>query len=361
MLAKLRIRGFYLIAGVPNTTHVTQATDRNYGLFKSIYRVNLQKLTDYRAEKKEDKAKRPAADRATDRVRKKTTIRPTDIPLLIFGGLVGDGDDDEIIDIGLQNAFEEAFGFETNKRVWKDIGIIPFNRKCLQDDKVKHELVVLADGTIDLDADPLTETLLSIERSNKNAVDFLNKLGFDGEQFRKCAPSVAIAKLNTAVTVPQTRERQNVLLKATSAGDRFRATGGGHIGLDDWFIGKERERRDATVLKLSERKKKWEESKVRESEAKCVIDKLKIEKSKDVYKDEDAKSLSVLNLKILYRWKHGKSPPSGPESNKPALLSTWQRTKDKDDTITPWSEVEESQLVCLQSKSNGIHDTEVSL
>ena len=45
MLAKLRVRGFYLIAGVPNTTHVTQATDRNYGWFKSIYRNNLTKLT----------------------------------------------------------------------------------------------------------------------------------------------------------------------------------------------------------------------------------------------------------------------------------------------------------------------------
>ena len=31
MLAKLRIQGFYLIPGIPNTTHVTQATDTNYG------------------------------------------------------------------------------------------------------------------------------------------------------------------------------------------------------------------------------------------------------------------------------------------------------------------------------------------
>ena len=125
------------------------------------------------------------------------------------------------------------------------------------------------------------------------------------------------------VTVPHTRERQDVLLKATSASDRFRATGGGHIGIDDWFIAKERAERDATVLKLLEKKKKFEESKERESEAKCIIDKFKTEKSKDVYKEDDAKSLSVLYLKVLYRWKHGKSPPAGSESNKPALLSAW--------------------------------------
>ena len=52
MLAKLRILGFHLIAGEPNTTHGTQATDHNYRLFKSTYRVNLQKLTDYRVERK---------------------------------------------------------------------------------------------------------------------------------------------------------------------------------------------------------------------------------------------------------------------------------------------------------------------
>ena len=45
MLAALRSRGFYLMAGVPNTTHVTQITDINYGPFKKIYRKNLTELT----------------------------------------------------------------------------------------------------------------------------------------------------------------------------------------------------------------------------------------------------------------------------------------------------------------------------
>ena len=67
----------------------------------------------------------------------------------------------------------------------------------------------------------------------------------------------------------------------------------------------------------------------------------------------------MLYLKVLYRWKHGKSPPAGSESNKPALLSAWHRTKDKDDDIATWSELEESQLVRLQSEIIGIHDTEV--
>ena len=37
MLARLRIKGIYLKAGVPNTTHITQLTEQNYSMFKLIY------------------------------------------------------------------------------------------------------------------------------------------------------------------------------------------------------------------------------------------------------------------------------------------------------------------------------------
>ena len=71
MLAQLRICGFYLIPVVPNTTHVTQATDRKYGLFKSVYQDNLVKLTEYIVSNNSGNK----------------TIQPTGIPLLIFGGV----------------------------------------------------------------------------------------------------------------------------------------------------------------------------------------------------------------------------------------------------------------------------------
>ena len=114
MLATLRARGFYLMAGVPNTTRVTQSTDRNYGPFKKIYRINLKELT-------------------RQRQASRTTIKVNDIPLLVFGG--GGS--------GLRNIFEETFGASNNIAVWKEIGINPFNRNCLTDNKVKHEIVIL--------------------------------------------------------------------------------------------------------------------------------------------------------------------------------------------------------------------------
>lgn len=90
MLAQLRRKGFYLIPDVPNTTHVTQETDISYGQFKLVSRDNLNTLTDHR-------------------INIKRTIQPTDIPLLILGC--------EDNGIKLKNAFEAAFGFETNKKI----------------------------------------------------------------------------------------------------------------------------------------------------------------------------------------------------------------------------------------------------
>ena len=63
MLARLRRIGIYVKPGVPNTTHITQPTDQNYGMFKSIYRSNLKLLTKHIE-----------------------SIKHTSIPLLVFGG-----------------------------------------------------------------------------------------------------------------------------------------------------------------------------------------------------------------------------------------------------------------------------------
>ena len=66
----------------------------------------------------------------------------------------------------LRNTFEETFGVNNNISVWKKIGINPFNRNCLKDNKVKHEIVILEDGTIYVETDPLTEKLLKIKIEN---------------------------------------------------------------------------------------------------------------------------------------------------------------------------------------------------
>ena len=48
LLALLRLDGFHLFPGVPNTTAVTQEMDQNYGPFKGVYARNLDKIVDGR-------------------------------------------------------------------------------------------------------------------------------------------------------------------------------------------------------------------------------------------------------------------------------------------------------------------------
>ena len=136
MLAMLRAKGFYILPRPPNMTAVTHSTDQKYGEFKRVYRSNLKILTEYKFKRYE-------------------TIKPTDIPLLVFGSIAGEEDAIELLD-----SYEDAFGFDHNKDVWDTIGIVPFNKKCLKDDMVKHEVVISPNGEIDYDADPQTKELL---------------------------------------------------------------------------------------------------------------------------------------------------------------------------------------------------------
>ena len=101
IVVALRARGLYLMAGVPNTTHVTQSTDRNCGPFKTVYQKNLTELT-------------------RKRKVKGLTIRTVDIPILVFD------DGDKLI-----NTFNDTFGFDINLAIWKLVCISPFTHKCL--------------------------------------------------------------------------------------------------------------------------------------------------------------------------------------------------------------------------------------
>ena len=160
----LAARGFLLHPGVPNTTHVTQPTDCNYGYFKTLYRNNLEKLAHYRH-------------------MNNNNLWQSDYPLLVFGKR--DGWNEKVT---LDFAFDEAFFIDRCKDVWRTIGISPFTRNCLQDEKVQHELILLPDGSIDLSTDPNVAALVAHEKKNSAAIKVLNDAGFNGEVFRKNAP-----------------------------------------------------------------------------------------------------------------------------------------------------------------------------
>ena len=111
MLARLKNLGFYLYPGVPNTTRISQETDKNYGMFKSALRFNLGKVVQDRNE-----------------LGMNTTVSITLIGLLIFGGT-------ELITKrgGYRNAFHEAFSKEKCLEAWAKI------RSCAFDNEISRK------------------------------------------------------------------------------------------------------------------------------------------------------------------------------------------------------------------------------
>ena len=147
---------------------------------------------------------------------------------MIFGG---DG-------YGLRNIFEETFGVSNNIAVWKEIGINTFNWNFLKDNKVKHEIVILEDRTIDVDYDPLNEKLLKIKRDNTECIEFLNEVGFDGSQFFHHLPVLDLTEEGNriSVTVPLSRARQYAHAKANTVGKRHDVAAGAPLNNNDHLI-----------------------------------------------------------------------------------------------------------------------------
>ena len=106
------------------------------------------------------------------RSRNKIACQP-DIPLLVFGKRAGWNED-----ITLEPAFDNALSVDRSKVVWSKIRISPFTHQCLRDSKVGHELILLPDGTIDLETGPSSIALIGFKEKNNVAIDVLNSGGF---------------------------------------------------------------------------------------------------------------------------------------------------------------------------------------
>ena len=203
LLARLRLMGFYLYPGVPNTTAVTQETDRNYGPFKSQFRKNLDLVVQRRIKAKVS-----------------VSLQPWLVGFIVFGGL--DPETNELLE---ESAFEVGFSRMQCRKAWEKIGAAPLTRACLNDPKVRRELGDSQDNTNHL--------MLEIQEANNVSTYALDRLGFDA--------SYLTAKINEAtednapVTVANTKERVEALARAKTHGQKFKATGGGHVTSDDFF------------------------------------------------------------------------------------------------------------------------------
>ena len=212
LLALLRFHGFYLYPGVPNTTAVSQETDRNYGPMKTGFRINLKDVVDERIAKDVS-----------------VSLAPYLVGLILFGGT--DPETNLVIE---KNAFAESFDEESNLRAWFKIGAAVVveggdgegcvTRSCLWDRQVRREK-----GDSD---DDTNRDMILIQEANDLAVYLLNARGYPGDRLKA---KINEAKFKRPVTAPHSKERIELLSSAATHGSKFLATGGGHVTSDDFF------------------------------------------------------------------------------------------------------------------------------
>jgi hypothetical protein len=221
LLASLRLDGFHLFPGVPNTTAVTQETDQNYGPFKGAYARNLDMIVDERIAQG-----------------KTTSIPAWLVGLVVFGGT----DPETKLELPV-SAFHIGFSEEACKHAWEKVGAAPLTRACLNDKRVRRSI---GDGS---EEEKVMYRL--IQEANDVATFTLTMCGYDGTVL---AQQIKPREEMKQLTEEHSLERQLVLKNATTHGKKFTVLGGQPLTTDDMFIGteyrmREKEKQRLTVTK----------------------------------------------------------------------------------------------------------------
>ena len=185
---------------MPNTTAVTQETDRTYGGFKSQYRRNLELLVDELV-----------------LFEKSVSVPQHKHGLLVFGGV------NEDTKLELDSAFEFGFLRERCLDSWTKIGAAPLTCKFLDEPQVRK--------SIHMDTN-YTQLVNAVQEANEYAVYALTKGGYNGSMLQSLVLIWPAEHRMTAITEKMTKERVELLAKANTHGKIFFATGGSHVCSD---------------------------------------------------------------------------------------------------------------------------------
>jgi hypothetical protein len=223
LLAELRFLGVYLYPCVPNTTAVTQETDRTYGGFKSQYRRNLKLLVDELV-----------------LLEKSVSVPQHKHGLLVFGGV------DEDTRLELDSAFEFGFSREWCLDSWTKIGAAPLTRKCLDEPQVRK--------SIHMDTD-YAQLVNAVQEANEYAIYALTEGGYNGSMLQSLVLIRPAEHRMTAITQKMTKERVELLAKANTHSKKFFAMGGSHVCSDDFFKAQALIARDEEIAEKTKLKK----------------------------------------------------------------------------------------------------------
>ena len=231
MLAELRLRGLYVMPGVPNTTSKTQETDQSYGPFKGAFRRNIRALSQARFDSE-------------------LSLQVIDLTLLVFGGKCSK------TGVELEDAFNWAFSIGNNLSCWKKCGAVPLTRLPLKDKSLRREIAVGDAAVIEEgNEEPEVQLLKEQDALNLFYCDLLSSHGFDGAKMRKKAPT---RSKYVKVTQPHSVARITAIKTAKTAGQMFFATGGRHLNSDEFFQAQESKNRDTKIQQMEKAKRERE-------------------------------------------------------------------------------------------------------
>ena len=173
-------------------------TDRNYGPFKTYFRCILDVVVQNRIAKGES-----------------TSLPTWIVGLVVFGGK------DPVTDMDVhRNAFEDAFGLESNLNAWAKVGTVPCTRACLHNKQVQREL---NDSTLE---DETTYLMLKLDKANELSTYNLTAAGYNGSLLKvRCK----IIPTTRTMTMPHSKGRILFLAVVSKHGAKFNATMVQHV------------------------------------------------------------------------------------------------------------------------------------
>ena len=203
------------------------------------------------------------------------------------------------------------------------------------------------DGVIDVDADPLGPLYKGLEDENHAADTYLQSVGYRlTPRLRRSVRTVTqeqTATRNETVTLPNTRERQDLLMSVATAGGWFKVTnGGGPMNSNDALIAMARKKMFKDADELQKVKETCEQHAENEEAALAII------AAKPNYKD-----WLVAELRSVLKWRQGPSPPQTEKisSMAKALLRRLYVDKYKDVDLVSrreWTEEDDAMLEKLR-------------
>jgi hypothetical protein len=297
-LAESAVDGMFFFPGLPNATEIGQEMDQLFAAFKSCAYKNRDKL--YRARVNID-----GAD---------ATLSFHDVGHLIFGGAVKLSNDTEIV---LEAAFTKYFSREHIQKAREKCGYFPATRNALRSDRLRHELVEGEDEAVNEEEESYGSILEKLEQQNHSAVARLVEKGYALATLGKRTVERITASQTegraAVKTLPNTRERQDLLMTCSRAGHFFEATdGGGVMNSADMMLARERKDMLQRAKALEKAKKNLTDYAAVSTEA--------VEVFKKPYKD-----WLKPDFKIAIKYKHGPNAPAGETS-----ITTWGKPKLKE-------------------------------